>query len=69
MRPSDRIPERHWIRTCTDLALCHGQRHVRALTLPPRCGNRTLLRLWHGCFDEQHDDGLVVWPPPDMRPE
>ena len=69
MEPSQRIPERHWIRTCTDLALCHGRRHVRALTLPTRCGNRTLMRLWHGAFDFEEGNDVVVWPPPSPGAE
>jgi hypothetical protein len=52
--------DKHFMPVGTDLTLCSGRRHVRVLTVPYFCGERTLRNEWNGVFHDPDDDA-VVW--------
>jgi hypothetical protein len=55
----------HFMPMGTDLALCSGQRHVRVLTVPYFCGERTLRDEWNVVFRGRDHDEVVIWLPAD----
>jgi hypothetical protein len=57
--------DEHFMPRGTDLTLCSGRRHVRVLTVPYFCGERTLRDEWNVVFHGHRDDGVVVWLPWD----
>jgi hypothetical protein len=59
------IHEAQFVPDGTDLALCSGRRHVRVLTVPYFCGERTLPHEWNMVFHRRGDDQNVVWIPWD----
>ncbi len=58
--------DEHFMPQGSDLTLCSGQRHVRVLTVPYFCGERTPCATnGTGSLHGHGEDQVVVWIPWD----